>query len=350
MTQQRRPTLLDVARLAMVSPKTVSRVVNGESNVREDTAHRILEAMSTLGYRRNSAAWQLRTGHRTTYIGLVIDDLENPFYSRVARGVEQIVREHDAVLVIGSSEEAPERERELIRQLAERRVDGLLLVPAGHGDQRFLAAEIEMGMAVVCLDRPPVGIRTDTVLLDNAGGASLGLDYLIARGCRRVAVLGDSLDIYTMRERLAGFDASAIRAGMLIDPALQVTDVHTPQQAATVVGQMLIGPRPPDGFFCANNRLTVGVVAEAARLQADTVIVGFDDFELASALPMDLALVSGDERELGRCGARLLFDRLHNPGRRRRRTVLPTQLFIRGLPRDAFRRTGHALGAPDRAI
>jgi LacI family transcriptional regulator len=327
---EQRPTLLDVARLAGVSPKTVSRVVNGEAHVQEHTAARILEVVAALGYRRNSVAWQLRTGRRTTYIGLVIDDLENPFYSRVARGVEQVVHEHDAVLVIGSSEEAPEREQELVRQFCERHVDGLLLVPAGHGDQRFLSLQIDMGTVVVCIDRPPVGLKTDTVLFDNAGGAGQGLDHLVASGCRRIAVLGDSLDIYTIRERLAGFNSAAAKAGVLVEPVLVVTDVHTPDEAAGVVRTMLAGAQRPDGFFCCNNRLTIGAVTEVVRQQADVTIVGFDDFELASALPLRLALVSGDERELGRRAARLLFDRLTDPQRRRRRVVLPTQLSIRG--------------------
>ena len=331
MVQQRRPTLLDVARSAGVSPKTVSRVVNGESNVSDETTARILGAVAELGYRPNTAARQLRTGRRTTYIGLVIDDLENPFYSRVARGVEQVVREHGAVLVIGSSEETSEREREIVGQLAERRVDGLLLVPAGHGDQRFLAAEIEMGMSVVCIDRPPVGIRTDTVLLDNAGGAALGVEHLVRSGRRRVGVLGDSLDIYTMRERLAGFETAARGTRLRVDDALVAHDVHTPEQAADVVRAMLATRRPPDALFCCNNRVTVGAVTEVARSGADVSIVGFDDFELASALPLDLALVSGDERELGRRAATLLFDRLADPARRRRRVVLPTQLSVRGL-------------------
>lgn len=327
---QQRPTLLDVARLAGVSAKTVSRVVNGEAHVQAHTAQRILEAVAALGYRRNSVAWQLRTGRRTTYIGLVIDDLENPFYSRVARGVEQVVREHDAVLVIGSSEEAPEREQELVRQFSDRRIDGLLLVPAGHGDQRFLAPEIAKGLVVVCIDRPPVGIQTDTVLLDNASGAGLGLDHLVASGCRRIAVLADSLDIYTIRERLSGFNAAAAGAGLVVEPALVVTDLHTPDEAADVVRTLLARSPRPDGFFCCNNRLTVGAVTEVVRQQADVTIVGFDDFELASALRLNVALVSGDERELGRRAARLLLDRLEDPLRRRRRLVLPTQLSIRG--------------------
>jgi LacI family transcriptional regulator len=327
---QQRPTLLDVARLAGVSAKTVSRVVNGEDNVQADTARRILEAVSTLGYRRNSVAWQLRTGRSTTYVGLVIDDLENPFYSRIARGVEQVVREQDAVLVIGSSEEMPEREQALVQQFSDRGIDGLLLVPAGHGDQRFLAPAVAAGLVVVCIDRPPVGIQTDTVLLDNAGGAALGLDHLVSRGCRRIAVLADSRDIYTIRERLAGLTSAADKTALTIDPALVFTDLHTPDDAAAVVRRLLAGTHQVDGVFCCNNRLTIGAVTEVVHQQAHLKVVGFDDFELASALPLDLALVSGDERELGRRAARLLLDRLDDPRRRRRHLVVSTQLSIRG--------------------
>jgi LacI family transcriptional regulator len=325
-----RPTLHDVARLVGVSAKTVSRVVNGEGTVQADTARRVLEAVSTLGYRRNSVAWQLRTRQRRTYIGLVIDDLENPFYSRIARGVEQVVREHDAVLVIGSSEEAPELEQELVQQFSERGVDGLLLVPASPGNQELLAPELAAGLVVVCIDRPPVGITTDTVLLDNAGGAALGLDHLVSQGSRRIAVLSDSRDNYAMRERLAGLTEAAERVGLAIDPALVFTDLHTPDDAATVVASLLASADRVDGLFCCNNRLTIGAVTDVVRQRADVKVVGFDDFELASALPLDLALVRGDERELGRKAARLLLDRLDDPGRRRRHLVVPTQLTIAG--------------------
>lgn len=332
MAQQRRPTLLDVARMTGVSAKTVSRVVNDEGNVQADTAKRILEAVAALGYRRNRVAVELRTGRHTTYIGLVIDDLENPFYSRIARGVEDEVRERGGMLVIGSSEEDADRERVLVEQLIERRVDGLLVVPAGHGNQTYLVREIGLGTAVVCLDRPPRGVRTDLVLIDNAGGARSAVAHLAAAGCRRIAMISDSLKIFTMRERLAGFEKGMGDAGLRVVSDLVAHDVHTPEQAAATIRGMRALRHPPDGILCANNRLTVGVVTELAREPADIHVVGFDAMELASSVPVSLALVSSDEREMGRQAARLLFRRLDEPTGRRQKVVLPTVLVTSGAP------------------
>src|SRR5215471_18475748 len=130
-----RPTMRDVARHAGVSLKTVSRVVNGEIGVRPDTAAKVNTAITALGFRRNDIARALRGGERTRSLGLVIKDVANPFYSQIARGVEEVARAGDRLVISACSDEDPERERHLIRSLCERRVDGLLVVPSGteHG-------------------------------------------------------------------------------------------------------------------------------------------------------------------------------------------------------------------------
>ena len=149
-----RPTMNDVARIAEVSLKTVSRVVNGEPNVRPETEERVLLAIRRLGFRRNDAARSLRQRHRSRTLGLVIGDVGNPFYSAIARGVEQVLRSRDMLLITGSSDEDPEQERELVRELLERRVDGLIIAPAAT-DHRYLLADMEHGVAIVFIDRPP---------------------------------------------------------------------------------------------------------------------------------------------------------------------------------------------------
>ncbi len=149
----RRPTMRDVANSAKVSLKTVSRVVNGEPDVRPETAARVEAAIEQLGFRRNEVAWSLRNG-RAGAVGLVIEDLSNPFYSAIAAAVEQEAHDRGHALLIGSCEEDPARERALVLRLLRRWVDALLIVPAG-ADHRYLLGEQQAGTPMVFIDRPP---------------------------------------------------------------------------------------------------------------------------------------------------------------------------------------------------
>ncbi|WP_235834139.1 LacI family DNA-binding transcriptional regulator [Actinomadura logoneensis] len=332
MTNQdkpRRPTISDVAAAAGVSVKTVSRVINNAPSVRPEVTERVLAAISGLGFRRNHIASSLRSGARTATIGLLIEDLANPFYSALAAAVGRCARERGTHLITASSEESPELERQLFLELCQRRVDGLVIVPAG-GDHSYMRPELEMNTQVVFVDRPPAGILADSVLIDNAGGTRAGVEALLDRGHRRIGVLSDSTTIYTARERLAGVRAALTAAGVPYDDALVRTDVAHPDQAAAEAAAMLRGGDPPTAFFCGNNRITVGVLAELGRLGADADLLGFDDFELADLMPRPFTVIAYDIGELGRTAAARLFDRIGGDRSWPAETVLPTRLVQRG--------------------
>src|SRR3954447_17864489 len=160
-----RPTMRHVAERAGVSLKTVSRVINHEQAVSPATGERVRAAIGELGFRRNALASSLRRGSTSATLGLVIEDVANPFYSAVAQAVESAARERGFLLITGSCEEDPQRERELIQTLMGRRVDALLLVPAGRErDHQWIEREVLQTTPVVFLDRPPRGIEADTVL------------------------------------------------------------------------------------------------------------------------------------------------------------------------------------------
>jgi LacI family transcriptional regulator len=318
----RRPTMVDVAHRAGVSVKTVSRVVNNAPYVQQELIDRVLAAVAELGFRRNGIAHTLRSGRATSTVGLVIEEIANPFYATIAAAAAEVAREHDTLLITASSEEDPDREQHLLLDLCSRRVDGLLVVPAG-GDHGFLRPEVQMGLPVVFLDRPGGGLDADTVLLDNRGGARDGVRHLLDQGHRRIAVLFDSLRVYTMRERVAGAREAAdvvVRDG-----------VRDPDTAARVVGEMLDAADPPTAFFSTNNRITVGIVGELWRRGSDAALVGFDDFELSHLMPRPLTVISYDVGELGRQAARRLFRRIDGDRSEPQRTTLPTRLLQRGL-------------------
>ena len=189
----------DVAQTAGVSLKTVSRVINEEAGVAAGTAARVSEAVAELGFERNDLARSLRHGHSSATLGLVIEDLSNPFYSAVALAVELAARDRGFLLITASAREDAERERELVTALLRRRVDALLMVPAGP-DHRYVTGSTR----TVFLDRPARGIAADTVLLDNRGGARRAVEHLIETGHTRIACLTDAAGLYTAQERLAG--------------------------------------------------------------------------------------------------------------------------------------------------
>jgi LacI family transcriptional regulator len=319
----------DVAQAAGVSLKTVSRVVNGEPGVGAATAERVSDAIANLGFRRNDLARSLRQARASATLGLIIEDLANPFYSTIARAVEEVARRRGYVVITGSSEESGERERELMATLLSRRVDGLLLVPAAR-DHSYLRAELAMGVRVVFLDRPPGGLEADAVLLDNAGGARAGVQHLLAQGHRRIGLIGDPPELYTLAERVKGYRAALAARGVEFDETLLRLGAHDVAQAEMSARALLQLPDPPTAIFAANNRVSVGALRALKAVGARVALVGFDDFELADMLPVPVTVVRHDPADLGRRAAELLFARLDGDGGAPQTVILQTELVVRG--------------------
>jgi LacI family transcriptional regulator len=317
----------DVARVAGVSLKTVSRVVNGEKSVRGRTAERVRAAVDQLGFRRNDVASSLRRNGTSASIGLIIEDLANPFYSQVARAVEEAATERGCLLIVGSSEESSGREHQLISTMLGRRVDGLIVVPAA-ADHSFLVQELNAGTPIVFLDRPPTGIEADSVLLDNVGGARTAVCHLLAQDHRRIALVGDIETIWTASERLRGYHEALAQAGIAFDPALVRLNSHDIGRAQAVTGDLLALSSPPTAIFAANNRNCVGVLRALGSRRSDVAVVGFDDFELADM--MGVSVISYDPAELGRLAARRLFARIDGEDSPPRRLIIEVSLVERG--------------------
>ncbi|MFF8845547.1 LacI family DNA-binding transcriptional regulator [Streptomyces sp. NPDC015127] len=316
----------DVAARAGVGLKTVSRVVNGEPGVTPDTERRVQEAIESLGFRRNDSARVLRKG-RTASIGLVLEDLADPFYGPLSRAVEEVARAHGALLINGSSAEDPDREQELALALCARRVDGLIVIPAGH-DHRYLEPEIKAGVATVFVDRPAGRIEADAVMSDSFGGARAGVAHLIAHGHRRIAFIGDQPRIHTAVERLRGYRAAMEDAGLEIDDAWVSLGSTAPERVRHAVTAMLEAPEPVTAIFAGNNRVTVTVVRLLAGHKEPVALVGFDDIELADLL--GITVIAQDAAALGRTAAERLFRRLDGVTEEPAQVTLDTVLIPRG--------------------
>ncbi|MEV6493407.1 LacI family DNA-binding transcriptional regulator [Actinoplanes sp. NPDC051633] len=325
---QRRPTMHDVARAAGVSPATVSRVVNNERYVREQTRALVESAIAGLGFQRNEAARALRPGQTTETIALVIEDLANPFWSAVAHGAEEVARRHGHMVVVGSTRGSYDRERDLLRDLVlRRRVDGVLVVPTAEA-QADLHAELSRWVPVVFIDRTPSGVPADAVVLDNSGGARRAVEHLLTRGHRRIAYIGGSPKVTTGARRLAGYRQALKGAGVPFDRSLVRMNVATVSEARAAATDLLGGRI--DAIFADNNRMCVGTLHAVHDSRQPVETAAFDDVELADLLPRPVTLVTYDPTELGTCGADMLFARINGASGPPRRTVLRTTLVTRG--------------------
>ncbi|GLY99465.1 LacI family DNA-binding transcriptional regulator [Actinoplanes sp. NBRC 103695] len=325
---QRRPTMHDVARAAGVSPATVSRVVNNERYIRDETRASVERAIAELGFERNEAARSLRPGQTTDTVALVIEDAVNPFWSAVTDGAEEVARRHQHMLVVASTRQSYDRERDLLRDLVlRRRVDGVLVVPTAH-TQRDLHAELGRWVPIVFLDRTPAGVPADAIVLDNQGGARKAVESLLGQGRRRIAYVGGDPSVSTGKHRLAGYKQALRRAGLPYDPALVRLNAHTVDDARVAACDLLAGTAAVDAFFADNNRMCVGVL-HAVR-ETKVGVAAFDDVEFADLLPYPITLVTYDATAFGAHAAELLFARMTGADGPPKRSVHRTTLVTRG--------------------
>jgi LacI family transcriptional regulator len=328
----RRPTMKDVAALAGVSLATVSRVVNGSVDVRPDLVARVRDAVEVLGYRRDLTASTLRRSDRASAsIGIVIEDIANPFFSAMLRGIEDVARTRGVLSFAGSSDEDPARERELAETFGARGVDGLVIAPCS-ADQGYLRREIEMGTAMVFVDRPPRLIDADTVMADNVGGARAAVEHLVRSGHRRIGFLGDRVSVFTAAERRRGYREVLATAGIQPDPALERTELVDSASAEMAAGELLDADDAPTALFAAQNLITVGAMRalRARGLQREVALVSFDDVVLGDMVEPGLTVVRQDSYALGRHAAELLFSRLDGFDGDSRLIVVPTEFVERG--------------------
>lgn len=324
----------DVGARAGVSAMTVSRVLHKDPRVLPQTRDRVLAAVDELGYRRDELARTLRVGGGSGMVGLVVTNLANPFYSQLALGVESELAKSNLKLVLGNTGEDVDRERRLVSDFASRRVDGLLVVPAGTRQTHLSASSLKSLPVVLCA-RPPIDLDADCVVLDDVGGARNATRWLIDSGHRRIGFLGPPAQ-WTSAERLRGFHEAMDAAGLDVDERWVCCTQRDVASAEAVATQVLSMPQAPTALFCANSRNTIGAYRARRTLARHVSLAGFDDFELADIIEGPLAIVSYDTEELGRRAARMLIDRMGQSGQAAppRRVVLPTTLheYDHGAP------------------
>lgn len=323
--------MTDVAALAGVAVKTVSRVVNAEPSVSPELEAKVRRAIEQLNYRRDANASMLRRlGGKTQTIGLVLEDVANPFSSALHRAIEDSARARHVLVFAGSCDEDAGRERELVGSFRDRRVDGIIVVPAGR-DHTYLYEEQRAGTALVFVDRPAGHLDADSVVSNNVGGSLEAVEHLLAHGHRRIAFLGDLLSISTADERLKGYTQALDRAG-INDGALIRTGLRDSEAALGAVDELLALSDPPTALFTSQNLLTIGGVRALRRagLERRIALIGFDDVALADIVEPAISVVAQDPQAMGQVAAELLFRRLDGDTSPSVHHVMPVNLIARG--------------------
>ncbi len=327
-----RPTMRDVAALAGVSIKTVSRVINAEAGVSPELSARVGAAVDRLDYRHNLTASSLRRADgKSATIGVVLEDLANPFSSMLHRSIEDVALKRGVLVLAGSLEEDEDRERELIAALASRRVDGLVIMPASH-DHSYLLTERRAGTAIVFVDRPPAFLDADTVLTDNLDGVRRGIRHLTAHGHRRIAYLGDLQTITTAQLRYQGYLEELAAQAIAVDGRLVRLNLRGIERAEAATRELLAVRPAPTALFTGQNLLTIGAyrALRGLGLHHKAALVGFDDILLADLLEPGITVMAQDPAAMGRTAAELLFRRLDGDRSPSVHRVIPTRLVTRG--------------------
>jgi LacI family transcriptional regulator len=322
----------DVAALAGVSLKTVSRVINREAGVSPDLTVRVTRAIDQLDFRPNQAASSLRRSDgRTASVGVILEDIANPYSAAVHRAIEDVARARGLIVLAGSVDEDPDRERRLAAAFIARRVEGMIVVPTG-ADQSYLATEQRAGMAIVFVDRPPMHLDADVVVSSDREGAASGVQHLISGGHRRIAFLGDLTSIRTAQERHAGYIDALASAGIELDLGIVRYDLHSSDLAQAAVTELFAGDAPPTAIFASQNLITVGALRamRPRQLERRIALVGFDDVPLADLLVPGVTVVAQDPARIGHIAATTLFARLDGDRGPTARQVVATTLIPRG--------------------
>jgi len=326
-------TLKDVAREADVSVSTVSRVFNNPEKVRPDTREAVQKAAEALGYQPSRVARRLRLKEgKANLIGLVIPDIQNPFFADVTRGVEDVARDNDYALILSNSDEDPEQQRRAVDTLKTESVDGVIVPPVSTEDPEVTRL-LEENIAVVCVDRRLESARVDTILSDNRKGAYEAVTHLIELGHERIGFIGGVPRISTSTERREGYEQALRDHDLPVDPELIKEGDSRRERGTYLTNDLLDLDNPPTALFTGNNLTTLGALSainvRGLDVPGDVALVGYDDIPWPMALNPPPTVVDQPGYERGQCAAQILLERLAHPDRAATTVTLQPKLVVR---------------------
>jgi LacI family transcriptional regulator len=337
-------TMREVAARAGVSTKTVSRVINNDRYISAAVQERVQQAVAEMHYVPSALARTFRSG-RDTAIGVAVPDLGDELFAGIVRRVERIARERATVVLVTSLTDDPAQEQPAVEALLNRQISGLIIAPTGV-DHSYLKSWLGQ-VGIVFVDRPPLKLSVDSIIEDDLGGAAAAVSALVASGHRRIAFLGPSSTVVTVRRRLQGYRAALAAAGLPEDTALLSFYVDEAISAVEACAALLKLPNPPTALFSANSATSIEVVPLLHELgRTDVALASFGDFPMAGTLHPSITVVDQRPDELGRIAAQRLFQRIDEPTARLKKQVkVPVSLLERESSRLPGPAAAHRLRA-----
>jgi DNA-binding LacI/PurR family transcriptional regulator len=326
-------SLQEVARRARVSIATVSRVLNKSDKVVPDTRAIVEKALRDLCYRPSRVARRLRLNNGPAHlVGLIIPDIQNPFYAEIARGVEDAAYASQCALILCNSDESLEKERFYLDVMGAEAVDGIVLPPFDDTDVA-VSDFVKTGIPVVCVDRSHAKVKTDLVEVDNYRGALDAVRHLTERGHRHIALIEGRTQVSTSRERRRGYLDGLAEQGITPRKELMRAGDFKQESGRVLTNALLDLRKPPTALFVCNNLMTVGALAalhqRGVRVPAEVALVGFDDFPWAEALDPPPTVVRQPAYHVGRQAMELLLRRIIEPARPPVTVRLLPELIVR---------------------
>jgi LacI family transcriptional regulator len=324
-------TMIDVAKRAGVSVTTVSHVLNKTRKVSPDTARAVEDAIAAVGFAPNTLARALVRSSTNT-VGVALSAITNIYFGEVVRGIQAACAEAGFIIFLSDTEDDPRKQLEIVRELHQRRVDGIVLAPVPDPEARVLSYIDTHRIPVVFVDRSLSG-RFDQVLTENRKPMQDLVAHLVDHGHARIGLISGLAGLSTTKERIEGYQAGLAAAGLPFDQALVASGGSDILPAHDAVLQLLARPLPPTAIITANNKMTIGAVKalreSGRRVPDDVALAGFDDFEWADSFEPRLTLIAQPCEQLGIKAVDLLLKRIQAPDRKPRTIRLAPVLHIR---------------------
>lgn len=326
-------SIKEIARIAGVSTATVSRVLNNSDKVKERTAKKVLKVAEDLNYRLDHVARRMRVKKtESLVIGLIITDIGNPFFSNVAKGVENVAFKNNHILMISNTNESPEKEKYILNSMLSEKVSGVIIVPSS-GNNIFLEKLVVDGFPMVMVDRRLKNLNIDSVSINNEKGGLLATQRLINNGHKRIGIICGIKGLSNSEERFEGYKRALDKAGIAIDKDLITYGNYVESGGREAMEKLLSLSDPPTAVFSTNNLMTLGCIKELysrkISIPDEIALIGFDDSTWAEALIPPLTTVKQPGYELGTNAAELLIKKLKTGNSSIMNIELNPELIIR---------------------
>lgn len=326
-------SLSKVAEKAGVSIATVSRVINNSENVNPKTRLKVQQVIKELRYSPNRVAKRLRNKNASgNLLGVLIPDIQNPFYVDVLRGIEDIAYKNQYATIMCNFSQDEKKAKLYLDILQSESIDGLIAAPTNEHDQNVINL-VKAGLPIVCVDRGLSGVDVDVVLVENQKGAFMAVDHLAKADYKRIAYISGLPQLPSSKQREAGYREALKTNGLRVDKDLIKYGDSRHESGVKLCNELLDLPEPPDALFTGNNLITLGALETIHKrnlaIPEDIAIIGFDDMHWSISLNPPLTAVRQPAYDIGKHAAEQLISRINEPTRPTISMILKTELMLR---------------------